>query len=172
MLDELVGLDYNPNDNITKYLGPYPINEINKVRSKVILDLKKDSKTKIEFEIKRKCAIFTKDLIDYMLNDKKPDGFVENSYSYDLKLNNTNPYIHRTLDIDQDDLFLPTEDQIQVENTLSVNKTPMASSSSDSSFKTLSQTCDKVSPINKQLSSSNSDEVLRLNRDLGLGVST
>lgn len=173
MLDDLTDLDYNPNNNVTKYKGPYPINELKKVRCKLIDDLKKHSRTKNELDIKRKCAIFTRDLMDYMLKDKKPDDFIENS-AYVLKSNNTNPFVHKILDIDQDDLIVPNEEQTSVENTLSVNKAPLTSSSSETSFKNSqtseNKTTNTSSPFNQQFSSLQSDEILRINRELGIGV--
>lgn len=109
MFDDYHDLVYDPIYEIKDYKGSYPIVQLKKVRKYLINNLKKDINSKIELEIKRKCAIFTKDLIDYMLVGKKPEKFDEKkTFQIDYQ---QNPFLHKILNIDDEDLIVCNENQ-------------------------------------------------------------
>lgn len=115
MIEEFIDLEYDPVSEVQNYKGSYPIIQLNKVRRFIINGFKKDINSKIEFDIKRKCAIFTKDILNYMLADKKPEKFDEKiKFKIDPQ---QNPLVHQILNIDEEDLFVSTnQNQILNEN--------------------------------------------------------
>lgn len=119
MLEDYKDLEYDPVYKIDDYKGSYPIIQLNRVRKFLIKILKKDIQSKTELEIKRKCAIFTKDLIDCMLGGKKTDNFVEeNTFQIDP---GQNPFLHKNINIDDGDLMVCSQneqDSAQIESSL------------------------------------------------------
>lgn len=153
MLDEFDEIEYDPVYEISDYKGSYPIIQLNKVRRFIINGLKRDINSTIEFEIKRKCAIFTKDIINYKLLDKKPEEFDEQkTFHIDQQ---QNPFLHKTLNIDEEDLIISTQENNTIEQNISESELSIPESSfnpPDPFYKKNLTTIDKeIQSLNKCL---------------------
>ncbi|CAF0712985.1 unnamed protein product [Brachionus calyciflorus] len=167
MLEDFNHIEYNPDTEITDYHGTYPVKDMKRVRCHLIENFKRESSSKLEFTIKRKCGIITRDLIDYMLHEIRPEHFVENAVPK-TNYSDSNPFIHKILNIDEDDL-IPSEDldPIQDTNIVQIEKSNLPSSSSDGNFPQSSQNS-QLNYYESVFTNSQKDDIQLLNRELGI----
>lgn len=169
-------LIYNPSYEANNYDGTYPLSQIEKVRKYLIDECLTESRSKLEVEIKRKCGILNRDVINYFLHDQKSEKFIDSplTNSQSNELIDNNPFVHKILNIDEDDL-VPTSEDPPTLNTGS----RLPSTSSESTIANSSQISESKSATGLSLTNSfqlnnflnNADEQInRLNKDLKMMV--